>query len=92
MQISNVYSIYDKVAEVFNRPFFDHNNATAIRSFEKSAKEQEHKDDYVLYHIGVFDDTTGEIQPCDNPVKLITGIEVTAEVNQVPVQLQQQAS
>ena len=79
----NLYTIYDTVAEVFNKPFADINDASAIRSFSESVKDQAHKNDYVLYHIGGFDDNSGQITADKAPLKLKSGFEVKNE-NVVP--------
>ena len=71
-----IYSIRDNVAEVFNKPFFDHNNATAIRSFTASIQDQPHKDDYSLYLIGCFDDSNGDIQRYKEPTRILSGLDV----------------
>lgn len=72
----SIYSIYDTVAQVFNKPFTDHNNATAIRSFTASVENQKHKDDYALYLLGEFDDSNGQINAIDNPVRILSGLDV----------------
>ena len=62
-----MYSVYDSVAEIFNKPFPAHNDADAIRVFEKSIEEsgfeKERCTDYSLFRIGVFDDNVGEFLP-----------------------------
>lgn len=85
----NYYSIYDKIAETFNTPFTEINNATAIRSFQHTVIEQQHKDDYVLYSVGAFDTTSGTYIPFDTPIRLLTGLEVQKQ--EVPEQLKAQA-
>lgn len=87
----NIYSIYDTVAEVFNKPFTDINDATAIRSFVQSVSDQPHKNDYVLYNLGVFTDHDGTILQ-DRPVKIRSGFDVkNADVVEMPSSLQTQA-
>jgi len=88
----NLYSIYDTVAEIFNKPFSDVNDASAIRAFSQSLEENKNKNDYVLYHIGGFDDNSGSIT-CDKaPLKLKSGFELkTAEVTQLPENLKKQS-
>lgn len=86
MQTLSIYSIYDTVAEVFNKPFTDINNASAIRSFTSSVQDQPHKNDYVLYYLGTFEDNSGEIMPAKNPFKLLSGIEV--KQSELPAHLQ----
>ena len=87
----NLYTIYDTVSEVFNKPFADINDASAIRAFSESVKDQPHKNDYILYHIGGFDDNSGMIT-CDKaPLKLKTGFEVKADnVVEMPEMLKKQ--
>ncbi|AXL14467.1 nonstructural protein [Microviridae sp.] len=87
----NIYSIFDTVAEVFNKPFTDINNATAIRSFTQSVLDQPHKNDYVLYNMGEFDDNSGHIQPNKTPTKILSGFDVKNENQEIPEMLKQQA-
>ena len=88
----NLYAIFDTVAEVYNNPFTDINNQSAIRAFSTSVKEQPHKNDYVLYHIGAFDDNSGLITADKNPVRLYSGIEVkTDNVTELPEMLKKQS-
>lgn len=75
----NLYAIYDTVAEVFNNPFVSINNQSAIRDFSTSVKEQPHKDDYALYHIGAYDDNAGTITASDTPLKIYSGLEVKVD-------------
>lgn len=80
----NLYSIYDSVACVFNKPYTDINDASAIRSFSMSADKQPHIRDYSLMKLGELDDVSGEIIPCDVPVKVITGFEVVKNTDEKP--------
>lgn len=68
----NVYSIFDILAEVFNKPFCDHTDASATRSFKASLQEnhERNKEDYCLYRIGTFNDNTGETLAEKTPVKV----------------------
>lgn len=61
-----VYSIYDKVAGVFNTPFFQVNDGVAIRSFMDLVRDEKssvcrHPEDYELWLIGKFLDDCGRI-------------------------------
>lgn len=71
----SVYSIYDKVAEVFNKPFTDINDATATRNFNASIENERHKDDYELYCLGGFNDNSGMLEPA-SPRRIKSGLEV----------------
>lgn len=62
----NIYSIYDNKTCVFNTPFFSMNNAAAIRTFSDAANDTQtninkHPEDFALFHIGHYDEETGEI-------------------------------
>jgi len=73
--IHNLYSIYDTVAEIFNKPFTAINDGDARRSFEASIKDITQKNDYVLYHIGAHNDNDGTLQANKVPVKIVSGVE-----------------
>ena len=72
-----MYSVYDTIACVFNKPFCDINDASAIRSFDQSAGEQPHFGDYELYRVGEYDDSNGYITPLD-VARIRTGHETLA--------------
>lgn len=72
----NIYSIYDVVAQVFNKPFTDINDGTAVRSFVQSVNDQPHKNDYVLYKLGSLTDHNGVIEPSDVPIKIHSGFDI----------------
>jgi hypothetical protein len=79
----SLYSIYDTVAELFNKPFTEINDATAMRAFTEMASKQPHKNDYALYKLADFIDHNGEIAPCE-PQKIMTGFDVQlAEVTDI---------
>lgn len=89
---TSFYSIYDNVAQVFNKPFMEINNATAIRAFTDSLEKEKHKNDYTLFHLGELDDQNGEITPCDVPIKILTGFDIKpVKEEQLPLSLQAQA-
>ena len=61
-----IYAIYDTKAAAFNTPFFAHTDELAIRSSkdvvsDKNTVYGRHPEDFVLYHVGMFSDQTGEI-------------------------------
>jgi hypothetical protein len=76
----NVYSIFDSAAKAYTSPFFMHNDGLAIRAFQDNVNaEQEnniskHPDQFTLFKIGEFDDSTGEIKT-DVVKSLGTGLE-----------------
>lgn len=62
-----IYSIYDKKACVFNKPFTHHNDAIATREFQMAVQDPKivqlslFPDDFDLYYLGEFDDQTGDL-------------------------------
>jgi hypothetical protein len=72
-----LYAIYDTVADIFNKPFTAHNDSDAIRAFTQSFEQgnQANKQDYVLYHLGEYNDGNGEITPVV-PLKVYSGFDI----------------
>ncbi len=64
--IMNIFSIYDKKTAVYSKPFYCLTTAEAIRTFGDAVNEREspfykHPEDYDLWQIGTFEDTSGAI-------------------------------
>lgn len=72
----NLYSIYDTVALVFNKPFTEINDNTAKRAFTKAIQGEANKNDFALYALGSMTDHDGKIVPMENPVRIMTGFDV----------------
>jgi len=63
--VTLVFSLYDSKAKSFGPPFFLHQRGQAIRALGDLVKDGQsmvsrHPEDFVLYHIGEFNDSTGE--------------------------------
>jgi len=63
----NVYSVRDSKADTYNKPFCVSTHGEAIRSFHAACKQSgsmlnENPEDFNLYHIGTFDQATGELE------------------------------
>ena len=72
----DAYTVYDKKARSYARPFFTDNDEVAIRMFLDAAKDEGsvfylHPEDFVLYCIGHFDEQSG----------LINGFEAIVHVS-----------
>lgn len=70
-----VVSIFDRAAEVFNAPAFFTAIGVAVRNFadqcnESNSMPNKHPDDYVMYHLGNYDDETGQFENFEKPIKL----------------------
>jgi len=63
----NVYSVYDKVAELYTTPMFFNNDQAAMRAFKEAISDKQHSmnkspEDYVMCAIGFWNDETGELE------------------------------
>jgi hypothetical protein len=70
-------SIKDTAADAFGRPAFVASEGVAVRQFQDEVNRSsddnqlyKHPDDFHLYYLGLFDDSTGKIELLENP-KLI---------------------
>ena len=75
-----LYTIRDLQADVFEKIFAFNSEGEAKRVFLQACLDTTHAigqfpDDYVLYHIGEYDDTNG-IPHGHDPVRVITGVEI----------------
>jgi len=78
----NAYTIYDVASGVYMRPFFSQADGQAIRGFKDIATDAEHEvgkhpEDYTLYRVGSFNDTTGKMAG-EELEKLATGLEMVS--------------
>jgi hypothetical protein len=81
--ISVIVSVRDTAAEAFGRPMYLQSLGVAIRSFTDEVNREDkdnqlfnHPDDFDLYDLGVFDDSTGKYQIRDNPIVIVRGKDV----------------
>ncbi len=79
----NAYTIYDVASGIYMRPFFSQADGQAIRGFKDIATDADHEvgkhpEDYTLFRIGTYNDTTGKLAG-EDPEKLATGLEMMAE-------------
>ena len=83
----NAYTIYDVASGVYMRPFFSQADGQAIRGFKDIACDADHEigkhpEDYTLYRIGAFNDTTGKMEG-EELEKLATALEMVSNSRQV---------
>lgn len=77
--IYGVYSVRDLKAAAFAPPFFLGRDEVALRTFSDALKDPSHPmaahpEDYHLYRLGEFDDSTGVLVPSPEPKFLINGL------------------
>lgn len=70
--MKKVYAIKDVKADCFLTPFTSENDATASRALggivnDKQSMFGQHPEDYVVYHVGQFDQASGQLVGEDTP-------------------------
>lgn len=82
-----IVSVKDRAADVFNRPFFVPHRNVAVRDFTDEVNRADpnnplhkHPDDFDLYVLGQFDDSTGTFIVEVSPTVLVRGKDVTKSV------------
>jgi len=79
-----MFSLFDTKAEAFGVPFFMVQRAMAKRAMMDLANDSttlvsKHREDFILYEIGEFDDSIGTLTPHAIPVNLgITPTSISA--------------
>ena len=75
-----ICSIRDSAADAYGRPFFLPSVGVAIRSFTDEVNRPsednqiyQHPEDFDLFELGEFDDTTGRFVLLDTPKQLALG-------------------
>lgn len=76
-----IFSIYDKKAQAYMSPFYYHQKGQALRAFEDAVNDPQtpftkHPEDFQLFHIGEWNDSTGKITPLSNPVPIEEALNV----------------
>ncbi len=69
--ILEIYSVHDKKAKLFARPFFLQNVPVAMRALQsnvlKDTEMSQHVDDYAVYRLGNYDESNGLLHAYDQP-------------------------
>lgn len=84
--ISQLYTIYDSKSETYGKPFHEQNTATALRSARNILTNPDsvithNPEDFTLWHMGEFDDNTGEIELFSPAVCVCKFIDLTGETS-----------
>lgn len=77
------YGVRDAKANAFVMPHFRNTHLECIRAFGDIVKNEKtafgmHPEDYSLYHLGEFDDWSGQLESLDVPTLLCTANEFVA--------------
>lgn len=78
-----VYSVYDTKAEAFGQPFFMQADGIAVRAFIEACNNKDgefikYPNDFTLYNIGMYDDSTGAIFS-NKPEELLTAAQALSK-------------
>lgn len=80
-----VCSVYDEAAQCFGRPIFAPAIGAAVRSLadevNRSSPDNQmflHPADFKLFHLGLFDDSTGLFELNSRPEKIADGSSLKA--------------
>lgn len=79
-----MYSIFDRTAQAYQKPFYALNDGMAVRLFSQAVNDENTEfysrpEDYILYTIGAFDEGTGEVYAQETPVKVMYAQELKEE-------------
>lgn len=66
----HIITVYDKATQAYMRPFVALSTGQAVRMFEDETQAQgseigKHPEDYALFKIGTFNDSSGEVAGCE---------------------------
>ncbi|QGH72128.1 MAG: DNA binding protein [Microviridae sp. ctjWc39] len=80
-----VFTIYDSKAEAYLQPFFLKNKGEAIRALTDIVAKPDHNfckypEDFTLFELGVFDDSTSRFELYDTPHSVCVLIELKRSV------------
>lgn len=70
-----MFAVFDKKAIAYAHPHFFHQKGQAIRAFENAVNDGQtqlsrNPEDFALFHLGEWDDSTGVVSPLANPQHL----------------------
>lgn len=81
--IYKMLAVFDVKAEAYMRPWVARSSGEAIRSFSdevnqgnKESPLVHHPEDFILYELASWDESSGVVSPLDKPRALVSGIDV----------------
>lgn len=87
--IDQIFTVYDEKAEAFLPPFMLPKIQMAIRTFTDTVNNPEtqiflHPEDYQLFHLGEFDNTSATYQLLSSPKPLGNGLQFKSQMELFP--------
>lgn len=63
-----IYAVFDEKAKSFHQPFYQQTDGLVVRMMLETVKDpnstiSKYKEDFTIFHIGVFDDQKGMVVP-----------------------------
>lgn len=85
-----VFTVFDQKAEAYLQPFFSGAVGTAVRSFSDVVNEKGHQfnlhpADFVLFHLGSYDDATARFELLPAPRALGVAVEYLQSAQGLPL-------
>lgn len=82
--LTNAYSLFDNKALVFHTPWFQPTHGAATRMVSDLVNDMQtqvgrHPGDYVLYQIGTYDDSKGQLIPLSPLVHVVDAIALVSK-------------
>lgn len=77
---SQVFAVFDTKVRAFMTPYFAQTEEAGIRSFVNAAQDQntmlcKNPEDFVLFHLGEYDDSDGSFNTFDAPRSIFKAIQ-----------------
>lgn len=86
--INNIFAVFDTKAAAYMAPFMMPTIGMAIRQFSDAAQKgdnlmSQHPEDFVLFHLGTFDDATAKFEPNVAPNAVANAIEFANDAEKI---------
>lgn len=88
--MKKIYTVYDQKSEAYLQPFFMDTDGQATRAFSDLINDPQHEfgkhsEDYTLFNIGTYDESTAQIVCGLSPISLGKGLEFTSARSLAPI-------
>lgn len=84
----NAYTLFDSKALTYHPPFFTHTDGAAVRMVgdlvaDPNTSVGRHPADYVLYFVGTYDDSNGQLWP-EQPLRHVMDAVALVKIQSQP--------
>lgn len=81
-----ICAVYDRVAQIYGTPNFVQSKGATVRAFadqinraDENSQLYMHPDDFDMYYLGEYDDTTAEFTQAEKPELLARGANLKVQ-------------